>query len=149
MGLDPGVHSGYCILESVDKRIFPVEAAVVEGHLPMCEKIVSGLARWSPDIVVCELFRLAPYMSTQVSAHDPDLSSSQLQGFVRYIVLPEHLVLVPANMKSAVPDEELKKLGLWKWEKTEIISAAENKSRLSVHVHDAMRHAVYYLWRNA
>lgn len=143
MSIDPGQTTGWCVLHynEVLKKFIPHSGGAHAGFFEFIDVFQTNYMRYKPDIVVCESFVLAPYMGAQVAATDPHMSSSQLQGVIRYIV--PNVILEPASLKTAVPDEALKELGLWKWPEADIGPDKRNYR----HFHDACRHAVWQVWK--
>jgi hypothetical protein len=143
LGIDPGLTTGWCVLHyNEESKVFtPVDGGAAQGFMATMDTLVGKFHKYAVDAAVVETFMLLPHMATQVSINDPHMNSSQLQGALVYALPPNRLFLQRPSQKTAVPDEEIRKAGLWRWKGASMADLQNYR-----HFHDAVRHAMLHAW---
>ncbi len=133
LGVDPGITTGYALLDARGARDFrPVDMGVCRGlegiqHLLTLDP--------KPEVYVIEAFTLWPKYAVKVSQDDPSLLTSQYIGALTYNLWLRRSEVVfqqPANKKSC-PDSLIRQVGLWR-----------PSDDQTPHERDAIRHAIIY-----
>jgi hypothetical protein len=134
LGIDPGITTGYALLEVKGAQEYlKIVAGVMKGY----EGVTSLLSLAPvPEAYVIENFTLWPALAVKVSHDDPELLTVRYIGALTHTILSRggRLVFQQPSYKKACPDFLLKKYGLW-------------ETRQTPHERDALRHVVAFTRR--
>lgn len=126
MAIDPGKHIGFAYMEGTELKT----AGVLLSEYSNLEMLFDAMLTFNVDEVVVEDFKLYPWKSMEQSWSQ--METPRIIGIIEYWGWKNGIpiILQPASVKQAFPDERLKCEGYY----------VENK-----HARDAIRHALYYL----
>lgn len=133
LGIDPGITTGYALLEAKGARDFvSLDAGAVRGQEGI-DYLLTITPK--PDVYVIETFTLWPKLAVKVAQDDPSLLTSQCIGALTFNLWKRRAQVVfhqPANKKSC-PDSLIRQVGLWR-----------PSSDQTPHERDAIRHAIIH-----